>query len=487
VSAVSLRDVFCVHRTADGDAAALQGATLSVGRGEVIAVIGRSGAGKTTLLRTIAGLQTPSAGDVVVFGRDIGRLAERARARMRNELIGLLGQRAEASLSPALRVREAVALPLALRGMPAAARVDELLDAVGLRERADALPRQLSGGERQRIALCAAVAHEPSLLLADEPTAELDAASAHAVHELIGQLARAAGITAIVVSHDPATAAIADRTVALRDGRVAEEGSGTLVVSSGGWIRMPADLLAAAEIGERVRVHRHPGGLLVSPIDPQSATEGHQPDPAPASWPPARLELHDVTRNRGRPVLVSLTRTFGPGGLIAVDGRSGSGKTTLLRLLAGLDQPDSGELSLDGVPLGDTEQRAAVRRTRIGYLPQEPAPVGFLSARENVALALALRGLSMDEAVLPGVGLANRARQRVARLSAGEAQRVALARALACARGLLVLDEPTSRLDEATAAAVGTLLRAAARVHTVVCATHDPELLRHADEIVRLP
>ena len=111
MTAVALRDVFCVHRTASGDAAALQGATLSVGRGEVIAVIGRSGAGKTTLLRTVAGLQTPSAGDVEVFGRDIGRLGERARSRLRNKLIGFLGQRAEEALSPALRVREAVALP----------------------------------------------------------------------------------------------------------------------------------------------------------------------------------------------------------------------------------------------------------------------------------------------------------------------------------------------------------------------------------------
>jgi ABC-type lipoprotein export system ATPase subunit len=484
--AVSLRDVFCVHRTADGDAAALQGATLSVERGDVVAVIGRSGAGKTTLLRTIAGLQTPSSGDVEVFGHDIGRLAKRARARARNDLIGFLGQRAEDALSPALRVRDAVALPLALRGMPAAAaRVDELLDAVGLRDRGDALPGQLSGGERQRVALCAALAHRPSLLLADEPTAELDAASAEAVHELIGQLARTAGITAIVVSHDPSTRAIADRTVAIRDGRVAEEG-GTLIVSPGGWMRLPGELVRAAAIGERVSVRRQADGLLVSPIDRPPPSAPSEPDVGHASWTLSRIELQNVTRNRGRPVLVEVTHTFGPGGLIAVTGPSGSGKTTLLRLLAGLDRPDSGEVALDGISLGDAEQRAAMRRTRIGYLPQEPTPVGFLSSRENVALAVALRGLSMDETVLARVGLGDRARQRVARLSAGEAQRVALARALACARGLLILDEPTSRLDEATAAAVGTLLRAAAKQHTVVCATHDPELLRHADEVVGL-
>ncbi|HWE32906.1 MAG TPA: ATP-binding cassette domain-containing protein [Solirubrobacteraceae bacterium] len=486
VIAVALRDVFCVHRTAEGDAAALQGATMSVTAGEVVAVIGRSGAGKTTLLRTIAGLQTPSAGAVEVFGRDIGRLGERARARLRSELIGFLGQRAEAALSPALRVREAVALPLALRGIPAGARVDELLDAVGLRDRAEALPGQLSGGERQRVALCAALAHRPQLLLADEPTAELDAAGAEAVYELIGRLARAAQITAIVVSHDPATAAIADRTIAIRDGRVAEEGLGTLVVAPGGWVRLPPKLLGAAGIGNRARVRHEPGGLLISPTDPQPAKEPDEPVPVPAGWTLASIKLTNIARIRGRPVLVDVTNTFGPGGLIAVAGPSGSGKTTLLRLLAGLDLPEAGEVSIDGIRLGDPEQRAELRRTRIGYLPQEPAPVGFLTARENVALALALRGLPADDRALERVGLGDRAGQRVARLSAGEAQRVALARALACARGLLILDEPTSRLDEAAAAAVGRLLRVAAGAHTVVCATHDPELLGCADEIVHL-
>ncbi len=398
MDAVALREVFCVHRTADGDAAALQGATMSVERGEVVAVIGRSGAGKTTLLRTIAGLQTPSAGAVEVFGRDIGRLGERARARLRNESIGFLGQRAEAALSPALRVRDVVGLPLALRGQPAEQRVDELLDAVGLRDRADALATQLSGGERQRVALCAALAHRPALLLADEPTAELDAASAKGVHELIARLARAAGITVIVVSHDPATAAIADRTIAIRDGRVAEEGDGTLVVAPGGWVRLPPDLLCSAGIGKRARVRLEPDGLLVSPSGAPPAKEPGVPVSEPARWTLANINLNHVTRARGRPVLVDVTRTFGPGGLTAVAGPSGSGKTTLLRLLAGLDVPDAGEVWVDGIRLGDPEQRAELRRARIGYLPQEPTPVGFLSARENVALGLALRGLGPDEA-----------------------------------------------------------------------------------------
>jgi putative ABC transport system ATP-binding protein len=197
----------------------------------------------------------------------------------------------------------------------------------------------------------------------------------------------------------------------------------------------------------------------------------------------------------GRAVLDALTLRFAPGRMTAVVGRSGAGKTTLLELLAGMAVPDAGEIRLDRELLaGGAEERAAMRRTWIGYLPQEPSPVGFLSAVENVALALTARGADRDHAAhgarasLDRVGLAERSDQRVERLSAGEAQRVALARALACANGLLIVDEPTSRLDEETAAAVADLLAATAEQdgQTVVCATHDASVIRRAHAVVTL-
>ena len=167
--AVELRDVFCVHRTNEGDAAALAGVNLELARGEVLCVLGPSGAGKSTLLRVVAGSQPPSAGIVRVLGRDIGRMPAHSRLRVRRELMGFLGQHAESALSPDLRVRDAVGLPLALRGVPGRerrTRIGELLEAAALADRADALPGELSGGERQRFALCAALAHRPALLLA---------------------------------------------------------------------------------------------------------------------------------------------------------------------------------------------------------------------------------------------------------------------------------------------------------------------------------
>jgi ABC-type lipoprotein export system ATPase subunit len=253
---VRLRDVFCVHRTNEGDAAALQGMNLDLEHGELLCVLGPSGAGKSTLLRVIAGLQPPSAGIVQVLEQDIGRTGARSRARLRHREMGFVGQSSDDALAPDLRVRQALELPLALRGVAAGrrrARAQELLEAAGLSDRASALPGELSGGERQRVAVCAAVAHRPALLLADEPTGELDAASAATVRALIAGLAREEGTSVLVVSHDQDTASVADRTVRIRDGRVVEDhrdGQSALVIGRGGWLRLPSDLLAGAGIGD---------------------------------------------------------------------------------------------------------------------------------------------------------------------------------------------------------------------------------------------
>ncbi len=511
---VELRDVFCVHRTNEGDAAALAGTNLELGRGEVLCVLGPSGAGKSTLLRVVAGLQPPSAGIVRVLGRDIGRMPARSRSQVRHELMGFLGQHTDTALSPDLRMRDAVALPLALRGVPRRdrrRRVDELLALTGLADRADARPGELSGGERQRFALCAALAHRPALLLADEPTGELDDASADAIRALIVELARTNGTSVILVTHDPGTAGVADRTMAIRDGRIVSDrrdGEEALVVDSG-WLRLPPDLLTQAGIGRRARAQPSPDGVIVTraagdsgpPAANAAPAAGHASPQPPERWVPARVELCSVARTytRGptrRQVLSGLTHEFAPGQLTAVTGRSGAGKTTLLKLMAGLDRPTSGQVVLDGHLLGnDTgEQLAGLRRQRIGYLSQEPAPIEFLSAEENAVLVLRIRGWAPDAAAeramtaLTRAGLADRARQRAGRLSAGEAQRLALARALAGARGLLIVDEPTSRQDETNARAVAALLAAAAHQdgQTVICATHDPTVIGQADHVFAL-
>jgi putative ABC transport system ATP-binding protein len=197
----------------------LDGVTLDVAEGEVLAVTGPSGSGKSTLLGLIAGLDRPSSGSIVVDGADITRLDEDALARLRRDTIGFVFQ--SFHLIPTLTAAENVAVPLELasRG-DAAARAVELLDAVGLADRAHHYPSQLSGGEQQRVALARAVSLRPRLLLADEPTGNLDSNTGGQIVELLLALRREFGATLVLVTHDHALTRHADRVVRLRDGRL---------------------------------------------------------------------------------------------------------------------------------------------------------------------------------------------------------------------------------------------------------------------------
>ena len=197
----------------------LDGVSLDVERGDAVAVIGPSGSGKSTLLGLIAGLDAPTSGAIVVGGVDVTRLGESALARFRRETIGYVFQ--SYHLIPTLTAVENVAVPLELAGeRRVLARARALLDQVGLGDRAHHYPVQLSGGEQQRVALARAVALDPPLLLADEPTGNLDSATGGAIIELLFTLNRERGSTLLLVTHDPALAERADRVVSLRDGRV---------------------------------------------------------------------------------------------------------------------------------------------------------------------------------------------------------------------------------------------------------------------------
>jgi ABC-type lipoprotein export system ATPase subunit len=511
MTAVEARDVFRVYSTPEGDAAALQGLTVSVEEREVLVVLGPSGSGKSTLLRILSGLDRPSAGVVSVFGRDVGKLRGRRLAEYRSRLLGYVEQHYSRSLDPDLTARDLVALQLGLAGAEGAARekrADELLERVGLADKRLSRPGELSGGEQQRIAVCAALAHRPKLLLADEPTGELDADTAALVYELLGELAREEGCTTVVVSHDVESTSIADRIVRVRDGRVSEEaaraGDETLVVARGGWLRLPEELLARAGIGERARAELAGRGIVVTSAGPAASEVDVGDSPAaPAPTVDGRVvaEVQGLQKSYGhgpqkRVVLAGLDASFVTGKLIAVTGPSGSGKTTLLNLLAGIAEADAGGVAVFGRRMADLdrEARSALRRDHVAVIGQDPGLTPFLSARENVELGLALRGMGAEEAheraleALGRVGLTERTEQRAARLSAGERQRVAIARAVAAGAGLLLADEPTARLDEANALAVGALFSKLAREFgaAVVVATHDPLVVEQADATLRL-
>lgn len=195
---------------------------LEIPRGEMVAILGPSGSGKSTLLALMAGLDTPSSGSIALDGEAIENLGEDQLALLRRRKLGFVFQSFQ--LLAHQTARENVLLPLELAGIAeAGARADELLREVGLGERGHHYPSQLSGGEQQRVALARAFATRPAILLADEPTGNLDSSNGRRVLELLQSLRREAGTTIVLVTHDPEVAALADRAVHLRDGRVEKD------------------------------------------------------------------------------------------------------------------------------------------------------------------------------------------------------------------------------------------------------------------------
>jgi putative ABC transport system ATP-binding protein len=197
----------------------LRGIDLKIKRGEAVGLVGPSGSGKSTLLMVLAGLERPDSGSVLVEGNDLAKLDEDQLARFRGARIGIVFQ--SFHLIPTMTALENVAMPLELQGAPDAfARAREELAAVGLADRTSHYPAQLSGGEQQRVALARAIASNPAILVADEPTGNLDDATGIAIIDLIFELKRARGTTLVLVTHDPALAARCDRVVRMRSGRV---------------------------------------------------------------------------------------------------------------------------------------------------------------------------------------------------------------------------------------------------------------------------
>lgn len=258
-----------------GEVVALQGLDLSVEPGESVGVVGVSGSGKSTMLAVVSGIVAPTAGQVVFDGSDLGRLTTRQLDRYRRIELGFLWQNPATGLVPYLNSRQNVALALELEGDgDAGDRADELLDEVGLGSRKDHRLSALSGGEVQRVALAAALVHRPRLLLADEPTGQLDRASTTEILAMMRSLGRAWGLSQLIVSHDRELVDHVDRVVAIRDGRTAAEQrkreddgepEEVLVVDNVGRLQLPADQREEVGIDGKAVAEVVDGAIVLRP------------------------------------------------------------------------------------------------------------------------------------------------------------------------------------------------------------------------------
>jgi putative ABC transport system ATP-binding protein len=280
-----------IHKISDLEVVALQGLDLVVETGELIAVVGASGSGKSTLMSVLGGLERPSAGRVWVGGHDLLKLTDRQMDDYRRQNVGFVWQQGARNLVPYLTARENVELPMMLNGRAdrKTRRARELLNAVGLSHRINHRLAELSGGEQQRVAIAVALANEPRLLLADEPTGEVDSTTAEVIYETFRALNREMGITTIIVSHDPDVARHVGRVVAISDGRLAtetirrtRESGGAksdaaqsdevhheyhelAVLDSAGRVQVPKTYLEHFNIRGRVQVDLVDDGILIRP------------------------------------------------------------------------------------------------------------------------------------------------------------------------------------------------------------------------------
>ena len=279
--------LFKIYKAAELEVVALRGLELTVGGGEIIAIVGASGSGKSTLLNILAGYDAPSAGTVRVGNYDLLQMTNREVVEYRRHEVGFIWQETSRNLFPYLSALENVELPMVISGAPGPERrqrARELLDVVGLAHRADHKPAQLSGGEQQRVAIAVGLSNQPPLLLADEPTGELDDETGEEVLELLNTVNTDIGTTVIIVTHDPAIATSVGRAIAIKDGKTSTEttrevsferklggdASGTeefLLIDSAGSVQIPREILDELSIGRRVRVDMKDGKVTLESGD----------------------------------------------------------------------------------------------------------------------------------------------------------------------------------------------------------------------------
>ncbi|WP_233645370.1 dipeptide ABC transporter ATP-binding protein [Streptomyces sp. BSE6.1] len=473
---LDLDDLGVVFTTETGTVQAVRGVSLHVAPGETLALVGESGSGKSTVALAAMGLLSGNAratGRAVVDGTDVVGAGEERLSRLRGSTVSMVFQEPATALDPLTRVGRQIAEVIRnhhreVSAADAAARAVELLRRVGIPEpeqRARSYPFQLSGGQRQRVVIAMAIANDPALLIADEPTTALDVTVQAEILDLLRRLAAETGTGVLLVTHNMGVVAdFADRVAVMYQGAVVETGpvEDALLRPSHDYTKRllsAVPRLSVAEAGEAA-----------------GAGERAAEEAGDASAGEPAVELTDVSVVFGRGkhavhALSGVSFAVHPGETLGLVGESGSGKSTASRVALGLIAPTAGSVTLFGADLARTRARARrALRAGIGVVLQDP--VASLDPRMTVGECVAeplrvhRRKLSGRErealvaGVLDRVRLPREAARRAPReLSGGQRQRVSLARALVLEPRLLVADEPTSALDVSVQEAVLEVIR----------------------------
>ena len=449
---ILMRDLFYIYKNNGESIVALRGLNLEASTGECLVIKGPNGSGKSTLVKLLTGYYVPTAGQIIVDEVDIAKIDT---ASLRREVIASLDQRG--NLVRELTVLENLELAISLTESTAAEAkllATQTLEQHELQSLADKLPAQLSAGERQFISLLAALATHPKVLIADEPTGELDDASAATIYEILKEVSQ--NTIVILVSHDSRADKYATRIVRIREGRISEEWkpgeAEQSVVDSFGWMRVK-------EIANEI---------------PTRSTSSLNPN--------LIVEVKDLKLAFGaRTVFSEFSFEGHAGELIVLDSTNsaGSGKSSLLRILAGLQEAADGEVKLLGTALMglDRTGRAALRRDSVSYLGQREIGI------EHLTLIDYLDSTEVDL----GEALNQRGKSPMGTFSGGERARIELSKIVNEARPVILLDEPTSQMDERkTLEAVALLFGYVDAGGLLIVSTRNELLIQAADRILDL-
>jgi ABC-type lipoprotein export system ATPase subunit len=500
---LEIEDLSKEYRGGNAPFLALQSIDLEIRPGEFLGITGKSGAGKTTLLNMISGVSHPTSGQIRFYGSNghrradgsplaIHALNEDELARWRGENLGIVYQSFE--LMPSLNLIENVMLPPDFSGdyQPVASqeRALELLEMVGIGEHAYKIPAHISGGQKQRVAIARALVNDPPLIVADEPTGNLDTVTAETIFRLFERLAER-GKTVVMVTHDESLAPRFSRRLHISDGRLgAPPSNGASPTSAGGHA-----IREAAKIAARITAASASDDGAASPA---AEADLRIPD---GGRDPSAIRLKGVTKvyegaAGSFTALRSVDLQLHFGQFISVVGKSGSGKSTLLNMITGIDHPTSGEVLVGGQRIYEMSEsrRAQWRGRSLGIVFQFFQLLPTLSLLENTMLPMdygdvfpfAERPERAME-LLRLVGLERQAHQLPASVSSGQQQSAAIARALATDPPIILADEPTGNLDSRSAGVILDLFeRLAAEGKTIIIVTHDPAITQRTDQTVIL-
>lgn len=428
----------CVH--------ALDGVSLNVEKGEFVAIVGTSGSGKSTLLHMLGGLDRPSSGKVFVDGKDIFSLKDEELTIFRRRKIGFVFQ--AYNLVPVLNVYENIVLPIELDGGKVDKEfVKKITETLGLDQRLDALPNQLSGGQQQRVAIARALAAEPAIILADEPTGNLDGRTSQDVLGLLKVTSQKFSQTIVMITHNEEIAQLADRIIRIEDGHIVEMEKSKKILKVE---NLKKAYYSTSRTGESITY----------------------------------------------PVLNNVSFEIEEGEFVGIMGRSGCGKTTLLKAVGMLDKPDDGTIYYKDKDTKDIyrAELARLRRTEIAFVFQDYYLMDSLSIKENIMLPLILDEADVQESkkkceeMAEKFAITDLLDKKPYELSGGEKQRTAICRALIYNPDLILADEPTGNLDSASSEVVIHTLEEINKKmgKTILLVTHDPIIASSCDRIIFL-